>query len=202
MISFAQLLWKTIKLGCNCYWWHLCSSCNEVHLYICETPGGTNPQTTLELWSGLARKPHNPHGPLRIGADFHRCNCSRMVTFYVVHTINFSPLLPDPFYSLKGNMLVKVRSVQTREGRHDSMERRQRIRGEERKRRENHIVVVYNRFLINMSASAKSLINFYSSHSFLANTANSRCSLKHILGWHMTPAPLLVSDIWGQWHPA
>lgn len=125
-----------------------------------------------------------------------------MVTFYVVHTINFSPLLPDPFYSLKGNMLVKVRSVQTREGRHDSMERRQRIRGEERKRRENHIAVVYNRFLINMSASAKSLINFYSSHSFLANIANSRCSLKHFLGWHMTPAPFLVSDIQGQWHQA
>ena len=50
--------------------------------------------------------------------------------------------------------------------------------------------MVYNCFLINVSASAKSLINFYSSHSFLANTANSRYSLKLISLWLMTLAPL------------
>lgn len=75
------------------------SSVHTIMKYVCAyvKPQEKNTQTTLELWSCPSRKSHNPHGLQGIGSDFHRCNCFRMVTFYVVHAINSSQFSLLPF---------------------------------------------------------------------------------------------------------
>jgi hypothetical protein len=94
------------------------------------------------------------------------------------------PILSALFIPQRGISLQKSKASKV-EGEDTITWERDRGSGERermKERRENHIAMFYNCFLINVSVSAKSLINLYSSHSCLANTANSRCPVEPISG--------------------